>query len=130
MAKNQQQKKSATHFRETKREGVQGEAKPKLVLNEHSCASLNINWQLISPTPPSPVDYIFISLKKKRGRERENKVNYSPASGKSVPSQPLRLPPCFFSPPSSCPSPPSLCFFHFINIVLCLYLRFLPLIRL
>lgn len=59
VAKNQLQKKSATHFRETKREGVPGEAKPKLVLNEHSCASLNINWQLIRPPPP--VDYIFIS---------------------------------------------------------------------
>lgn len=49
--------------------GVSGETVPKPVLIEHSCTSLNINWQLISPPSPQ-VEYILnISFK----RERESK---------------------------------------------------------
>lgn len=45
--------------------GVSGETEPKPVLIEHSCTSLNINWQLISSHPP--VEYnLNMSFKRER----------------------------------------------------------------
>lgn len=56
-----------------RREGLSGEMVPKPVLIEHSCTSLNINWQLISShLPPSTVECnLNISFKREREKERE-----------------------------------------------------------